>query len=351
MGLDRDAIAPLQALVTGASGVIGRALLAALSARGATVTATDRRVPRFVVPPRVRFVHADLLGGTVPLDSLVAGCDAVFHLAARMPQARLDEAGFHRANVVVTERLIEASLRNGVRRFLFASTTEVYGVQPIATPLTEDDAKHFTGPYSRNKWEVEQHLLRLGNDKMEAVALRMPMIFGPGFYHEKAIISLFLALRLGLPIPLPVEDAPVAFVSSRDTAAAFVAAAVAPGVSGQAFNIAAADHPTMKAFFLDVIRRIGSRSRPFVVPRTWVERAVSAAQRRARRPNDKVPLLGTPAELVPYILTGGAYSIARAQRAFGFSPQDTCADAWIGAYRWFWEQPWAERFHVIRQRV
>lgn len=339
-------------LVTGASGLIGRALLSVLDEEGILVRATDRSRPRFSLPASVEFHDADLLDPAAPLGSLLEGCDAVFHLAARMPQARLDEAGFHRENVEVTERLASASAQAGVRRFLFASTIEVYGVQEIEEPLSEDDTKQFTGTYSRNKWETEERLLKLAGPDMESVALRMPMIFGPGFYHEKAMIALFFAVKLGLPVPVPVREAPVSFVSSRDVGRAFVMAARAPGCGGEAFNVCASDHPLMYEFFVDVARRTSSRSRPFVVRRELVERGVRAAQRRARGPDGRVPLLGTPAELVPYILTGGAYSIDKARRLLGFEPLDSCVDAWISAYDWFWSRPWRERVGVaVFQRV
>jgi len=341
-----------RALVTGASGVIGRALMSELAAASVSVVAVDRVQPRFPLTPGTDFRQIDLLQTDLPLKELVAGCDTVFHLAARMPQARLDEAGFHRENVEVTERILDASAKAGVERFLFASTIEVYGVQEIRAPLEEEDAMVFTGPYSHNKWEVEQHLLSHAGDEMATVALRMPMIFGPGFYHEKSMIALFWALRAGLPIPLPASDVPVSFVSSRDTARAFMLAASKPEAKGQSFNVAAADHPPMRDFFAELAQRLGSRSRPFVLPRRWVERAVAAAQRRGTGPDDKVPILGTPVELVPYLLTGGAYSIRKARSVLGFEPVDRCSDAWIGAYRWYWEVGWRERFHVtVRQHV
>lgn len=341
-----------RSLVTGASGVIGRALLSALVGSRHPVLAVDRVPPRFEPGPLVEFQQLDLLDPAAPMERLVEGCDTVFHLAARMPQARLDTAGFHRENVEVTERLLNACLDAGVRRFLFASTIEVYGVQDIKEPLCEDDAKVFTGAYSRNKWEVEQYLLSMASNKMTTVALRMPMIFGPGFYHEKAMIAMFWALRAGLPLPLPAADVPVSFVSSYDTARAFILAASTPQAAGLAFNITAADHPAMIDFFSDLARFLGSRSRPFVLPTRWVERAVAAAQRHAGGPDSKVPILGTPVELVPYILTGGAYCIDKASSVLGFEPSDSCASAWMSAYEWYWQIPSKERWHVtVRQRV
>jgi nucleoside-diphosphate-sugar epimerase len=234
---------------------------------------------------------------------------------------------------------------------VFASTIEVYGPQERSDPLGEDDAKEFTGTYSRNKWEIEQMLLGSGQSGMDAVALRMPMIFGPGFYHEKAVLGLFGALKAGLPLPVPAPRAPVSFVASTDVAAAMVLAATTPAAGKQAFNIAAYDYPCMIDFFHELVALAGSRSRVVVLPEGLVDRALRAAERRASQGQTKV-LGGTPAELVGFIRTGGAYAIDRARAVLGYEPRHSCASAWLGAYRWFWSLPPAMRYQVVfRQHV
>ncbi len=339
-------------LITGSSGVIGRAIIDILPSE-AQIVAIDRKEPSFSLPTNVEFSNVDLLHEGAPLIDHLRNVEIVFHLAARMPQAKLTQEEFYQANVSVTKRLFDASAQMGVKRFVFASTIEVYGVQPVDQALSEKDSLVFTGHYSKNKFESEQNLLQAGKEiGIETVALRMPMIFGPGFYHEKSMILLFCAVKLGLPVPLPVSDAPVAFVSSRDTASAFLQAAFSEGVDGEAFNITAPDNPEMREFFEQVISLAGSRSRTIVARRSWVERLVAAAQRRANGPNDKVPILGTPAELVPYILTGGRYSIEKAKRTLDFEPQDSCSQAWASAYNWYWSQPVRDKYRVtVKERV
>ena len=67
------------------------------------------------------------------------------------------------------------------------------------------------------------------------------MIFGPGFYHERSILTTFKLLQHGLPIPLPAADAPVSFVSARDAAQAFELASLSVEADGESFNVAAPD--------------------------------------------------------------------------------------------------------------
>ncbi|KAA8957675.1 NAD(P)-dependent oxidoreductase [Mycobacterium sp.] len=332
------------ALVTGGSGVVGRALVSRLVSNGWEVRSLDRRLPREATEG-VWALSGDA-GDPGVVDMAVKGVDVIFHLAARMPQAGLDEEGFRAANVEPTRLLASSGAKAGVRRFCFASTIEVYGAQETRDPLDQEADLRFTGTYSRNKYECEQILSRVSQETgLEVVSLRMPMVFGPGFYHEKTILATFVALRSGLPIPVPAPQALVSFVSSRDAAQAFELAATRGGVAGEVFNVAAPDTPNMLQFFEQLKEELSSRSKLLVVPRSLLSRVTAYAEVKARSPGAKV--LGTPAELVAFIEVGGAYSIAKARERLGYAPVDTCAQAWAGAFRWFWSQSWTQRYDIF----
>src|SRR5438477_4369003 len=143
-----------RALVTGGSGVVGRALVAALLGRGTDVTVFDLRPPPGL---DVRFLGGDVRELPALLEA-TAGCAAVFHLAAALPQARLAEPSLRALNVGGTRNVAEACVRNAVPRLVFASTIEVYGPQAVDAPLDEDAPKLLTGPYSRTKLDAEELL-------------------------------------------------------------------------------------------------------------------------------------------------------------------------------------------------
>jgi dihydroflavonol-4-reductase len=331
--------------VTGASGVIGRTLIKSLVECNASIRALDiRYLKEFDNYRNLEFFKCNILEDYSTLDKFCSGCDYIFHLAAKMPQAKLDEAGFHKINVDATLKVVESAQKSKIKRFIFASTTEIYGAQHISEPLKEDDNKVFTGPYSRNKFEVEQSILN--QTEVEAVALRMPMIFGPGFYHEKSILSLFWLLRFNLPIPIPVQDALVSFVSARDVAQGMIKAAVSKDAPGLAFNLAAQDYPTMVEFFNELIYVANSRSKIIKLDPSISQRTVLAAKARQKKGKDKA-IWGTPLELVPFILTGGAYSIERAKEILGYQPLDRCVDAWLTAYRWYFAQKFSEKMRIL----
>lgn len=330
-------------LVTGGSGVLGRAVVDGLVAAGHLVRVLDVRGPR-VTDPRVEHVTSSVTDREQTRRA-VDGCTAVCHLAGRLPQARLSDARLRDVNVGGTRHVADACLEAGVRRVVFASTIEIYGVQEIREPLDEDADRFFTGPYSHTKWECERLLLdEYGPRGVEAVCLRMPMILGPGFYHEKSTLALFWLLQHGRPLPMLRADIPVSYVAAADASQAFARACEQPAVAGEVFNVAAADTPTLEDFFGQLAEQVGSPSRPVVA------RARSAGSVRLGRAIIE-RLLRVPPELSDFASVGGAYSIAKAQRLLGYTPAHTCAQAWADAYHSFYQLSFVDRVRTFAQRA
>jgi nucleoside-diphosphate-sugar epimerase len=328
--VEPQSVVAVKALVTGGSGVVGRALVATLLDRGNDVAVYDLRPP---LDARALFFPGDVLDDRALLEAS-RGCDVVFHLAARLPQAKLSPAAIQEINVGGTRRVADACVTNDVRRLVFASTIEVYGPQRSDVALDEDAPKLFTGAYSRTKWAAEQ--LLASYEGLESVCLRMPMVLGPGFYHERSIISLFHAMRRGRPIPVPARDVPYSAVAATDAAEAFVLAAERPGAARHVLNVAAGDSPSWAEFVRDAIERVGSRSRPLRIPTAITRAAIACAKGASRVSGGRFP--ATPRELMDFALVGGAYSIERARRVLGYAPAISCAEAWAITYRWYFEQ-------------
>jgi nucleoside-diphosphate-sugar epimerase len=161
--------------------------------------------------------------------------------------------------------------------------------------------------------------------------MRMPMILGPGFYHEKSVLEMMRRVRDGSPLPLPGgPEIPFIAVAASDAAQAFLAASEQEQADGEAFNIAAARPEPTREFFKQFIRAVGSRSRIVPVPRWIMSPLISLAVKL----NMPLPLVHTPAELLPFALTGGDYDIAKARRILGFAPEKECLTAMVETYQW-----------------
>lgn len=315
-------------LITGGAGVLGRAVARELVEHGHRVRVLDVKPPAEDLGGKIEFVRGSVLDPAA-VERAMAGVEVVYHLAASMPQAALSARGFWEINVGGTMLVADAAIKHGARRMVFASTIEIYGLYyPREFPVREDSPKRFTGVYSRNKWECEQRLLALQEKHgLEVSFPRMPMIFGPGFYHEASMMTLFKIIHRNLPVPVTAApEAPWASVSAVDAAQGFRLCGEVPAADGEAFNFAAADAPACVAALTELISRVGSRSRLLKIPVRWTEATVNLIERFEK-------YSPTPAELVRFALVGGVYSIDKAKKLLGYSPRLSAVQAMESAYR------------------
>ena len=140
--------------------------------------------------------------GTVEL-AMNAGWDTVLHLAARagVRPSILDPGLYIETNVTGTFNVLEAARRAGVRRFLFASSSSVYGAE-AQTPFRESAALVRTlSPYAATKIAGEQLCSNYAHlHGMRVVSLRFFTVYGPGQRTDLAIHKFTRSLFEGLPI-------------------------------------------------------------------------------------------------------------------------------------------------------
>lgn len=205
----------MHALVTGCAGFIGSHLSEALLARGDRVTGIDCLTDYYDVAikqsnlamldgsTRFAFMDADLR--SAPLDDLVAGVDTIFHQAGQAGVRHSWSAGFDdylSHNVLATQRLLEAAVRCGVPRVVFASSSSIYG-QASRYPTSEYDIPRPFSPYGVTKLAAE-HLCRVygSNNDLGTVALRYFTVYGPRQRPDMAIHRLFESALTETPFPL-----------------------------------------------------------------------------------------------------------------------------------------------------
>jgi UDP-glucuronate 4-epimerase len=238
----------VRALVTGAAGVVGSDLVEALVARGDTVVAVDSLTPYYDVAQKransratgVELLEADLR--TAPIEPLLDGVDVIYHQSAQ-PGVRLSwSTGFREyveQNVLVTQRLLEAVRSEGARRFVYASSSSVYGPQ-VRYPTTETDLPAPFSPYGVTKLAAE-HLCGVfaANWGLPTVALRYFTVFGPRQRPDMSIHRLCEAAIGGDPFPLFGDGAQIReFTYVADIVAGNLAAADADVAPGTVVNLA-----------------------------------------------------------------------------------------------------------------
>ena len=179
------------ALVTGASGFVGRHLVQRLLAEGWSVKTAGRRPVSDATSHR----KVDLAGEPVPRD-LPEGIDTIFHLAAWQPD-RSEHGKAWTINVDATTALAESAARHKVRRFIHLSSTAAMG-NATGTPIDETTECRPSSIYEVTKREAEQRLLAM--EGIEPVILRPPMIAGPGQTGGPLLKMLRLCQKERFPV-------------------------------------------------------------------------------------------------------------------------------------------------------
>ncbi len=180
----------LRVLVTGASGFIGRALVKALLARGVAVTGVDL-LPFPDDSLECRIGDLTTPGFIVPL--FEQPLDAVFHLAARTSvlQSVADPQGVYRANVEMTQALLEGCRQAKVAAFVLASTNAVVG--DSLEPLDERSPLRPLTPYGATKAAAEMLCSAYRQSYgLAASAVRMTNVYGPGMGRKDSFIIRLL---------------------------------------------------------------------------------------------------------------------------------------------------------------
>ena len=227
-----------RALVTGATGGLGLALVPALLARGYQVRATGRNR---CAGERLRAVGAEFVAAdlTDPAQAapLVAGRDVVFHAAA-LSSVWGPAASFAAINVGATARLLEAARQTGCDAFIFVSTPSVYAEPRDRLRLTEESAlaRRFANAYVATKFAAERLVLGANAPGFATVAVRPRALVGP---DDRVLLPRLLRVARSGWFPLfRGGRAMIELTDVRDAAEAIVAADTHRAeVGGRVFNI------------------------------------------------------------------------------------------------------------------
>ncbi|WP_424984360.1 SDR family oxidoreductase [Microbulbifer sp. S227A] len=221
-------------LITGASGMIGRALVRALA--GHDIIATDL-APARDLPPDVTFERLDVTGADAAEVIARHRPDVIVHLASIVtPPRRMSRATAYAVDVTGSRNILNAAIEQGVRRLVVTSSGAAYGYHadnPVPLRETDPLRGNTAFPYAHHKRLVEDMLAhaRAGAPQLEQVVLRVGTVLGAG--TENQITALFHKPRL---LAIKGSDSPFVFIWTEDLARILMRAAT-DGPAG-IFNVA-----------------------------------------------------------------------------------------------------------------
>lgn len=268
-------------LVTGGAGFIGSHLVERLVADGREVRVLDdlstghyENIEPIIRahPERVTFLQGDVRDPRV-VDEAMKGVTEVLHQAAlpSVERSVRDPWSTHQVNVDGTLLLLEASRRVGVRRFVLAGSSSVYGDQP-ELPKTESMRPSPRSPYALTKLVAENYV-RLYAELfgLSGLTLRYFNVFGPRQDPASpyaAVIPLFLKAILSGERPTIFGDGHQTrdFTYIEDVVAANIAALRIPEATGQGMNVAGGVQTSLLALAEMLCSITGHKVEPIFAP-------------------------------------------------------------------------------------
>lgn len=258
----------MRTLVTGAAGFIGSALAERLVSEGAEVVGLDCFTDYYAREVKERnvatlrqdaaFQLEEAALQTVDLARVLDGVTHVFHLAGQAGVRKSwgrDFDVYVSNNVGATQRLLEACADRPLERFVYASTSSVYGDE-AAIPMREDARLQPVSPYGVTKLAAEHlcHLYHVTHG-VPTVALRYFTVYGPRQRPDMGFHRFLSAALDGRPLTRFGDGEQTRdFTFVADAVAATVAAATR-GVPGRVYNVGGGSRVSVNDVF-EIIGRL-----------------------------------------------------------------------------------------------
>jgi nucleoside-diphosphate-sugar epimerase len=310
----------MRALVTGANGFLGRAVVSALLARKVDVRALVRpaaSLDDLGWSPAVDVFRADLRS-TGNLEQAFERVDVLVHLAAAVTGGEDAQLA---ASVNGTERLLGAMAKTPCKRLILASSFSVYDWSRIRGTLDEDSPiEDAPDLYSRDGYSIakswQERVARRFAEKhgWELTVLRPGFIWGRDHAYLAALGQQIGKLHLVIG---PRSHIPMTHVDN--CADLFAVAATDPRARGQTFNVVDGDGKRIWEFLGDYLEGIGERGFRVPIPYGLAYLGVSAAFATVFRRNTKLPQILIPCRFESR-LKPLRYTNRRAREVLGWQP-------------------------------
>ena len=310
-------------LVTGGSGFLGINLVRHLLARGHRVRSLDIAPFPFTDAGSVDAMVGDIRDPDVARTA-VDGVDAVVHCAAALPLYSPEE--IRSTDVYGTRVLLEAARGAGIRRFVFISSTAVYGV-PDHHPILEDDPVSGVGPYGRAKIEAEEVCSEFRKSGLCLPVLRPKSFVGPERLGLFELLYDFACEGRNFPI-IGTGSNRYQLLDVQDLCdAVYLCATLEEDRVNDIFNVGAAQFATLREDFQAVLDRAGHGKHVVALPARPAILTLKLLEALRLSP--------VYAWIYDTVARDSYVSIEKIEARLGFVPRYSNKDALIRNFDWY----------------
>lgn len=313
----------MRALITGATGFVGRSLCESLllhdiELRGTVWTAES---PTNLLAG-VKATPIESIGPDTDWSEALHGIETVIHLAARVHV--MDEicgdplTAYRQVNVAGTENLARQAAAQGVKRLIFLSSVKVHG-EETEIPYTEQLHPAPQDPYGVSKLEAENILRKISAETgLEVVIIRPPLIYGPGV--KANFLNLLKIVDMGLPLPLASITNARSLLYLGNLIDAIILCIDHPQAAGQVFLVNDGEDVSTS----ELIRRVATA----LDRRAWLLPFPPSLMRLAGKLTGKS--MAVDRLLGSLVIDGG-----KIRRELGWTPPYTMADGLAATAKWY----------------
>lgn len=297
----------MKILITGAAGFTGKILAEALSKKHTVYALDVKPMKRANIIP----LKIDLTDKRQAAKLKKIKFDIVYHLAAvqMFSKPKPMQEDFFDVNVEGTKNILAAC--KGTKRFVFASSTAVYGRKKGR--IEENEKCNPTTPYAKSKLLAERYVKESG---IPFTILRFCTIYGPR--EEGTLNKIISFVKKGRLVPIIAPQNRLHLVHITDVISA-LEKSLSPKAKNKTYNIAGPDTPTVREMIGMIENEIGSKKTKINVPEQVARHLIKIYEKMSKHPL----ITSAQAEI---LFADQSFDISRARKAFGYNPQTNTAE-------------------------
>ena len=306
------------AVITGAGGFVGRALVHRLSQSGVLVRALVHHEPSSAIfPAGVKTFVGDVRDVEL-MKRCTEGAEAVFHFAAKVPKdgSPQDEADVSDVSVNGTRNVLDAALKARAESFMFLSSLSIHG-RPASGVCDESTPIAPLSAYGRAKAAAEQMVLEAGRHaSIRVTCLRPPMVYGLGC--AGSLPRMIKRVAQGRIVPMPRSSGRRIVLHVQNLVDACILAAKDRRATGQCYVVADPRAYSVRDMF-ELICNSTDRYYPSWEVPMWLLKAGARAGDAARKLSGRRVLLDS--ERLQDLVGSSEFSTEKICRELGYQPR------------------------------